>query len=295
MVRAMYSGVSGLRSHQAKMDVIGNNISNVNTYSFKASRAAFQDVYYQTVQGSSNPNGTYGGKNAMQVGYGSKISNIDMLFTNSGFAPTDYPLDCMISGNGLFMVGPAGCTHVSQMKLTRVGMFGIDAGGNLVDSNGNFVYGYTSIRNGNDMPDFNNPTYDTNNITPIKVPKDASGTPIELSGIGIGTDGTLSGIDSNGNVICVGKIAVANVPNPQGLTQEGSSYFTIRENTGVITHNIAGEGTTGKIQSGGLEMSNVDLSKEFTDMITTQRGFQANSRIITVSDEMLQELVNLKR
>ncbi len=295
MVRAMYSGVSGLRSHQSKMDVIGNNIANVNTYSFKASRAAFQDVFYQTLQGSSNPGDNYGGSNAMQVGYGSKISSIDMLFTNSGFAPTDYPLDCMINGNGFFMVGPAGCTDVSQMKMTRVGMFGIDAAGNLVDAGGNFVYGYSSVRDGNDMPDLDNPTYNTTNLVPLKVPQDATGNPIELSGISIGADGTLSGINSGGNVVCVGKISVANVPNPQGLTQDGSSYFTIRENTGVVTHNIAGEGTTGKIQSGGLEMSNVDLSKEFTDMITTQRGFQANSRIITVSDEMLQELVNLKR
>lgn len=295
MVRAMYSGVSGLRSHQSKMDVIGNNIANVNTYSFKSSRAAFQDVFYQTLQGASNPGDNYGGSNALQVGYGSKISGIDRLMTNSGFAPTDYPLDCMINGNGFFMVGPAGCTDVSQMKLTRVGMFGIDAGGNLVDSAGNFVYGYSSQRNGNDLPDFENPAYDTANLVPLKVPQDGEGNPIELSGISIGADGTLSGVDSDSNVICVGKISVANVPNPQALTQEGGSYFAIRENTGVVTHHVAGEETTGKLQSGGLEMSNVDLSKEFTDMITTQRGFQANSRIITVSDEMLQELVNLKR
>ena len=90
-------------------------------------------------------------------------------------------------------------------------------------------------------------------------------------------------------------IALANVPNPNALEKTQGPYYSIRSNTGEVTPHMPGEGTTGRIISNGLELSNVDISKEFSEMITTQRGFQANTKIITVTDEMLQELVNMKR
>jgi flagellar hook-basal body protein len=116
-----------------------------------------------------------------------------------------------------------------------------------------------------------------------------------MNSISIGSDGTVSGVDDQNRVMTIGKIAVANVPNPTALEAQGNNYYLAKANTGVIEAFTPGEGSTGSLTSGALEMSNVDLSTEFTDMITTQRGYQANSRIITVTDTMLEELVNLKR
>jgi len=120
-------------------------------------------------------------------------------------------------------------------------------------------------------------------------------TAMKLNNISIAPDGTVRGSNDLGQTINIGKIAVANVPNPNALLFEGNGYYKADANTGVVTGEIPGEGTTGVLNAGYLEMANVDLAQEFTDMIITQRGFQANGRIITVTDEMLAELVNLKR
>jgi flagellar hook protein FlgE len=116
-----------------------------------------------------------------------------------------------------------------------------------------------------------------------------------MNSISIGSDGSVSGVDDKNRVMTIGKIAIADVPNPTALEAQGDNYYLAKANTGVIEACNPGEGSTGSLTSGALEMSNVDLSTEFTDMITTQRGYQANSRIITVTDTMLEELVNLKR
>lgn len=304
MVKSMFAAVSGLRAHQTKMDVIGNNIANVNTYGYKASRATFKDVFYQTLTAGSNGgtgDGTYGGGNPSQVGYGSQIGSIDVMHTSGGIAPTDNPMDAMIIGNGYFLVGAknatgypsdgsgTGTTDLKSLNLTRVGIFNFDGDGNLVDANRNCVYGFLSA-DGKTAPTT------TGNIVPLKVPNDTTTSkPMKLSGISIAADGTVSGIGPSKEPVIIGKIAVANVPNPNALNMTESSYFKAKDNTGLITANVPGEGATGQLKAGALEMANVDLSKEFTDMITTQRGFQANTRIITVTDEMLQELVNIKR
>ncbi len=354
MVRSMFSGVAGLRAHQTKMDVIGNNIANVNTYGFKAGRVTFKDSFYQTLSGSSAAGGSFGGGNASQIGYGSQVNSIDVLHTNGGFAPTDDPADIMITGSGYFLVGPlmeGGLNpnngDVSKLQLTRVGIFRFDGSGNLVDPNRNLVYGFKGYSSGDKLADLpTNGVFTTSDGTNFKVAGNtitkcnADGTPAataftqpeidkiietdttvtpsvvklkvavtdqtqvvpikmptgkKVNSISYGKDGTITAIDEDERVITIGRIAVANVPNPSALEMIQSSYYRAKDNTGIVTAHTAGEGTTGQIQSGGLEMANVDLSKEFTEMITTQRGFQANTRIITVSDEMLQELVNLKR
>lgn len=117
----------------------------------------------------------------------------------------------------------------------------------------------------------------------------------ELKNISIGTDGTITGEDANGTIQTIGQLALANVPNPDALTMDGNSYYKAANNTGTITYNNPGSDNTGTLKTGGLEGSNVDLANEFSNMIVTQRGFQANSKIITVSDEMLETLVNMKR
>lgn len=299
MVKSMFSGIAGLRAHQAKMDVIGNNIANVNTYGYKSGRVTFKESVYQTTASSSGGNDTYGGTNPSQIGYGSQVGTIDLMFAAGNYSPTDSSTDCMIDGEGFFLVGPklgdievdeddAAATHaaISPLYLTRVGNFAFDGDGYLVDGGGNVVYGFSAGGTDNAI--------DTSVLKPIRA-VDGDGNPIKLSSIAIAKTGEITGNDENGKSVLVGTIAVANVPNPSALEKTQGAYYMARENTGYVVPYAPGEGTTGRLEAYGLEMSNVDLAKEFSDMITTQRGFQANTRIITVTDEMLQELVNIKR
>lgn len=346
MVKSMFAAVAGLRAHQSKMDVIGNNIANVNTYGYKTARATFRDVFYVTNSGAGEAGATYGGTNPSQLGYGSKLGSIDSLMSSGGVATTDCTTDCMIVGNGFFLVGqmpgkaendadggldravikigtgeddgannndanngPGAVdqTEVSALQLTRVGIFNFDGAGNLVDSNGRLVYGFPSVvakvDNAADADEGLKYTVDRSKLTSLKLPNKNQGAkgddekyePMPLKEISIGKDGTITGKNDDGETVIVGQIALANVPNPNALERCENSYYNIKANTGTITVNPSGQNSTGTLESGVLEMSNVDLSREFTDMITTQRGFQANTRIVTVTDAMLEELVNMKR
>ncbi len=342
MVKSMFAAVAGLRAHQAKMDVIGNNIANVNTYGYKTARATFRDVFYATSSGAGEPGDTFGGTNPSQVGYGSKLGSIDSIMTGGGTAATDNPTDCMIVGNGFFLVGlrpgqeddgtlkgiavkngkddqgnPLDPTDeealkagevdqqsITALNMTRVGIFNFDGAGNLVDSNGRMVYGflseYKADTSGNTGADATGEyIIDDSKVTALRLPNKSTDAtkyePMELKNITIGKDGSIVGTNDDNESVLIGQIALANVPNPNALERGENSYYSAKGNTGKITVNPSGQNSTGTIQAGYLEMSNVDLSKEFTDLITTQRGFQANTRIITVTDTMLEELVNMKR
>lgn len=265
MIRSMFSGVTGLRSHQTMMDVIGNNIANVNTVGFKSSRVSFTDVYYQTLSGASAPvAGGAGGTNPSQIGYGTQVSSIDILNTRGGYMATDKATDLYISGEGYFII-----EGTDGVKYTRVGNFNFDEDGNLVDAQGNHVC----------------------NVSGNKI----SITPDTYSNIAIGKDGKITGINSSNTLVDLGQIGLATFANPDALIQEGGLYYKETANSGTANRKAPNTASTGALVSSGLEMSNVDLSKQFTDMIIAQRGFQANSRVITTSDEILQELVNLKR
>ncbi len=316
MIRSMFSGVTGLRAHQTLMDVIGNNIANVNTNSFKSSRVTFTDVYYQMISSASaastDAEGT-GGSNPSQIGYGTKVASIDVVNTQGGYSQTDKTTDLYISGEGYFLVG----NSAGSASYTRVGSFKFDESGFLVDGNGNHVLGasilYTTDTNGNLVNA--NPT-ETDSCTLL--PESATTGPYvttadgpiaaanlrriqvnnldAYSDVSIAKNGTITGVsDATGEIETLGQIALAEFNNPDGLTQDGSMYFSVSQNSGEAVISVPGEDGAGKLISGGLEMSNVDLSKQFTDMIVAQRGFQANSRVITTSDEILEELVNLKR
>lgn len=533
----MYSGVSGMKAHQAKMDVIGNNIANVNTYGFKSSRTTFTEVYYQTVKSASGATANRGGVNASQIGYGASMNAVDVMHTRTGFQMTDNGMDVAIAGEGFFQVQDAD----GNIFYTRAGLFRIDPVGNLVDTNGNFVLGvsgdpfgkaagydkiqimvpssspvvphveesingvsikvaasnptkdgnvsfnfmsdptmaigekvkatisatgiqvsinpladfagisdfnnlvnqaiteangnkahpggnftftvepatkFLSSMKGSDItstkytPNLGNVGFDSNVLNDVGlkfdtvgttftatggsdltvayeaapegyrvtvgdysnfIPADAVGagkiklertsasdagdyiilehpgfttledkrasatpawpaggyqntgntvvaseaskalgfsskaivlkegtvggaqTVSDLTNVGIGADGVISAIHPQLGLISIGRIDLATFENPQGLLQQGNTYFAESPNSGKANLVNAGTDGSGALSSGSLEMSNVDLSKEFADMITTQRGFQASSRLITVSDEILNELVNLKR
>ncbi|MBR6836940.1 MAG: flagellar hook-basal body complex protein, partial [Oscillospiraceae bacterium] len=143
MIRSLYSGVAGLKTQQTKMDVIGNNIANVGTYGFKSDRATFKDVYYQTTQTATASTGNVGGTNAKQIGYGNLVGSIDTNTKTSAMSSTGYGLDIAIAGEGFLQVMGAD----GNIMYTKAGMLDIDAEGNLVDVNGNFVLGVS----GSDM------------------------------------------------------------------------------------------------------------------------------------------------
>lgn len=247
MIRSLYSGVSGMRAHQTRMDVIGNNIANVNTTGFKASRVNFQEM----LSVSLNP---------FQIGLGESVSSIDSFFTQGAMQVTGRALDMAIDGNGFFMVQEA---QSGQNYYTRDGAFYLNGNGDLVNSAGLYVL-------------------------------DSSGNPINL-GTGINS---LS-IDKHGNIYINGSnsptavMGISEVDNPEGLTRAGNNLYVVPDN--ATNPGVPMDGNRGALLAGSLEMSNVDLTNEFADMIVTQRGYQANARVITTSDQMLQELIDLKR
>ncbi|MDR0489879.1 MAG: flagellar hook-basal body complex protein [Oscillospiraceae bacterium] len=316
MMRSLYSGISGLKNHQTRMDVIGNNIANVNTVGYKTSRVVFQDIFSQTVKaGSANAYnaGGLGGTNPIQIGLGVKLSTVDVIHTPAPVARTDYALDMMISGDGFFIVGyprPGSGVEVDVLDAngdpvldedgnqvtrmeyefdyyyTRAGNFKLDDYGYLTTSDGYYVMVYDV-----DIDDTVTPPLITPNtadgLKPLKIEDKQVGFAVDEKGI-------ISILENNIRTP-IGYIGIAMFSNPGGLEKAGNSLYRESAASGAMQEDVAERNGRGSVIGGGLEMSNVDLATEFTDMIVTQRGFQANSRIITVSDTMLEELVNLKR
>ncbi len=481
MMRSLFAGVSGLRNHQIRLDVIGNNIANVNTVGFKAGRLNFQEVFNQTIRGAASPQGGRGGTNPQQIGLGMSVASIDTVQTQGNLQISGKMTDLAVQGAGFFMLGEAAAGQKPEPRYyTRDGSFDLDSEGYLIqpanglkvlgwmaddqgalpvkdkdnlgflqvavgrsksptatttlryshnleatatpgssfvtsvdvyDSLGNIhsvtmnfqkgrqntftgdgstvtftlsplpvlngtevvtvngvtktrgvdyninyatgqvtfttapaagdsiVIGYMDGQNrwywtaswkgtavGSGDLDFSNsgafvgqtggpitftptnPDAATLSITPdfSKLTSYASastasatyrdGYPMgALETFTIDSTGTITGVYSNGLTQVIGQVALASFSNPGGLIKAGENLYTESNNSGIKQVGEAATGGRGRISPGTLEMANVDLSQEFTSMIVTQRGFQANSRVITTSDEMLQELVNLKR
>lgn len=305
MIRSMQSAIAGLKSHQTKMDVIGNNIANVNTWGFKSKSANFADAMYQNYITGAAGNataGNLGGINTSQIGYGANVNSISVNATTGTQSYTGRAFDCMVNGPAYFIVGPytpnvdVGNLAGQGISLSRVGIFKMDNNGYLVDDKGNYVYGYV---NGEVDGDGNVDVTDDPGtaLAPINLTQGiitGGHEDITYASMSIGTDGIITVVDEDSIPHVVGKIAVAMVENTEGLEQSGGYTYNIGDNAGVVTV-LGANDATGEVLSGYLEMSNVDLATEMSYMITTQRGYQANTRMITVSDEMLEELVNMKR
>jgi len=479
MMRSLFAGVSGLKNHQTRMDVIGNNIANVNTVGYKKSRVTFQDMLSQLIRGAASPTTTRGGTNPMQVGLGMTLASIDVIHTPGSPQSTGKNTDLSIEGEGYFLVGEgdnifytragnfdfdynktlvntsngmvvkgiladgagyidpqgdivdinlasqvsappratteavfsknldsrvsalpdteAGVAHVSgggdtlvtlgaaTLPVTRVSIAGLTEGTHY---NVNYTTGQVTIlsatANGPYDIDYWIPDYQTNinvfdsegaahqltvslsktgvNTWSYLISKDPSDTSLtitagsmgtiafntdgsynaagstiptlaatvtgadnlsidpvfsslsqyagettvtpfsqngypagDLQAISVDTTGTVTGSFSNGQTRKLAQIAIATFANPAGLVKMGNNLFQVSNNSGTPATGIPGTGGRGLIKPETLEMSNVDLSQEFVDMIITQRGFQANSRVITTSDQILEELVNLRR
>lgn len=322
MLRAMDSAVAGLRAHQSKLDVIGHNIANVNTFGYKSQNYSFQEAMYQTSSSSTAGSARAGGTNAAQYGYGSLTGSITMDMTAS--TPTYLGgFNATISGQGFFVTNATKETQAAaslksngRIQYSRVGQFLIDSKGFMVDSGGNFIYGFRCTQQadaGNDATFAGDTNPNAANLTPLCVPEGVLLENIKINDLGEVT-GTIKSIGNpdvgdntygpaapanglkEGEVISLGKVALATFQNPEGLTKQGGYYYGAdpSDNAGAVAVSQPGDNAA-SLMAGYLEASNVDLAKEFSEMITAQRGFQANTKMITVSDEVLNELVNMKR
>lgn len=288
MMRSMFAAISGLRAHQTMLDVVGNNIANVNTVGFKSSRVSFKDALSQLQAGASAPSATMGGTNAEQVGLGVQVGSIDNEMGSGAVQSTGNTLDLAIQGDGFFRVGQTNVagTAFPTILYTRAGNFQTDSAGNLVTPDGYFVIGVNATAQG-PPPTFGTPGTNDAKIT----------IPTTAKSVSIGQDGIVSYVDATtGNTVTLAQITMAKFPNEAGLQRAAANKWAASNNSGTVVLGTAG-GTTGlgTLAPGSLEMSNVDLAQEFTSMITAQRGFQANSRIISTADQMLQDLVQLGR
>jgi flagellar hook protein FlgE len=415
VLRSMYSAIAGLKAHQTKLDIVGNNIANVNTVGFKSSSATFEDTLSQLMRNGSASTDSSGGTNPAQVGLGVKVAGITTNFAQGTQQSTGRATDFMISGDGFF-VTKAG----NENLYTRAGSFDYDGSGKIVTPDGAVLQGWTAGANGVDtngaigdltvpfgqtMPpkestsggiignlstaaavgtqvqtqmtmydtmgtahqmtylfentaanawkvsvlDENNAPMITAGTPPVAAtipltfnaatgamtaptggkftfdptaahagwagpvtvdisdvtqfggksslgPQDVDGNAMgTLQSIALSGDGTIMGVYSNNLREPIGKLAMASFANPSGLAKAGNTSFRVGDNSGQPAIGEANSGGRGTMVAGALEMSNVDLAEEFTGLIVAQRGFQANSRVITSSDEVLQDLVNLKR
>ncbi|WP_090839958.1 flagellar basal body rod protein FlgG [Alkalicoccus daliensis] len=271
MLRSLYSGIGGMNNFQNKLDVIGNNISNVNTSGFKKGRTTFNDLVSQQMQGAGAAANGRGGTNPQQIGLGGGMSTIDTINTQGSLQSTGRNLDMAISGDGFFIIQDG-----DERFFTRAGNFYLDSEGTLVNGDGKNILGI-----------------DEQNITILAGSDGPNGSTLES--FNIAPSGEINGVYSDGTTAVIGQLALANFANPGGLNKAGNNTYTVSANSGDAQIGTAGTGGRGNLVGSTLEMSNVDLSAEFAEMIVAQRGFQANTRMITTSDEILQELVNLKR
>lgn len=437
MLQALLAGVASIKAQQTRMNVIGNNLANVNTTSYKGSRITFQDMLSQTIRGASRPTGERGGTNPIQYGLGVLVAGTDVNNEQGSLNATNRPTDLAVQGNGYFLVSDG-----TRIAYTRDGAVDLDANGDLVHrATGERVLGWNFITQqdettsaaltptsqlniplgrlnaslvtsriefqGNlDGNSANRPAGDPDNWTTrvrvfdalggpheitleffdrddevpgggngqavsswdyrildsqgnpltdsasggsgrrlyfdiegrmtatslaavrtvtVEVPVGTGGPlnfdvtldysairqlkaetqvnasnqngfpPGELQGFSIGTDGIITGLFTNGLTQSLGQVALAIFPNPGGLERQGANIWRSTDNSGVPVVGTPRTGGRGAINSGFLEQSNVDIGSEFTDLIVTQRGFQANTRVVTTVDEMLQDLINMKR
>jgi flagellar hook protein FlgE len=279
----MFSAISGLKNHQVMLDVTANDIANVNTIGYKSARTTFKDSLTQLQRGASGSSGANGGTNAAQVGLGVGLGSIDNLMTGGALQSTGNPLDVAIQGEGFFAVAQAVVTTPAttipagtNAQYTRAGNFTTNTDGYLLTQEGFYVLGRTAPAAG--APD-----------TLLRIPPGGTN-------VAIGQDGSVSYIPAGGGArTTVGYLGLATFQNAAGLERASGNRWLTSANSGPAQVSTPGNDGKGLTSAGTIEMSNVDLAQAFTSMITSQRGFQANSRVISTSDEMLQDLVNLKR
>ena len=262
MIRSLYTAATGMIAQQIQIDTTSNNIANVNTIGYKKSRAEFADLMYQTAEyAGTSTSETTQSPTGISVGLGVRPTAIVKQFTQGNFKETGNNLDLAITGNGFFKILMPDGTEA----YTRNGAFKLDETGTIVNSDGYKL-----------SPE-------------IVIPEDAVA-------ISIGTDGTVSVLQAGQQEATqIGQIQLTNFINPAGLHSLGDNLYINTSASGDPIEGVPGQDGLGQIRQGFVEMSNVQLVEEMTDLITGQRAYEANSKAITTSDEMLQTVNNLKR
>ncbi|MCL6447145.1 MAG: flagellar hook-basal body complex protein [Armatimonadetes bacterium] len=271
MIQAIYTSLSGMLNHRTRMDVLSNNIANINTTGFKAAQANFQDSLYRTMRAGTART------NPAQLGLGVTMAGVITNFAQGPLQPTGRQLDLAVSGNGFFGLKKDEDTGDDRIYYTREGSFYVDKDGYIVNSNGMRLVGEEE--------------------EPIQF--EISSEEV-IDSINIANTGEIFVTYSDGSVDNENTIELYNFPNPDGLLKLGSNLYTANEDN---EENPAGEKQSGKpgenglgvILSGYLEMANVDLANELGNLIVTQRGYEANAKVFTTSDEVLKETIDLKR
>lgn len=360
MLRCMYSGISGMKVNQTKLDVIGNNIANVGTTAFKSSQARFKDMLYQNAGEATAPTTVLGGTNAKQVGLGAQLSSINKMMGQGNALSTGRSLDVAIDGDGYLVVskGEVGGTitvdqktglisstpltattgTLSETLFTRDGNLTLDYQGNLLTADGHRVMGYylksgsetgpsikyataddttTGVKAGEPVAAYVNADSSTlekfdGGLRPLAIPDSVNVTsggktvaePVKK--FEIGKDGIITAVLGSGKRAAIGQVAMASFKNPEGLTDLGGNMCLNSSNSGPTVYKTGKSLSTdtnvvdnasgfGSLLQGSLEGSNVDLTEQFTDMITATRSFQAASKMITTGDEILQTITGLMR
>ena len=274
MLGSLDSAVSALDQFQQDLNVTANNIANVNTVGFKSANVNFADTFSQVM-------GTTVAAGSMQVGTGVMTSSITNQFTQGAISNTGAPNNLAINGNGFFTVSnpTTGATYATQD-----GTFNVDANGYLVTANGMQVQGYSDAG--------------LTTLGPIKI--DNTGAPngdtAAVSSYSFAANGDVNVALADGTTFTRGQILLQNYSSPQNLVKAGNNLYTNLTNAQPLTTAVTpGTNNLGTIESGALELSNVDLAGQLASLIVTQRGYEANAKVITTSDELLQDINNLKR
>jgi flagellar hook protein FlgE len=294
----MYAAISGLEAHQTMLDVTANNLANVDTVAYKAQRTEFVDELSQLVSSGTGPNNNNAGTNPQQVGLGAEVGSIDNLMSAGSMQATGVATDVMVQGDGFFRVAdgnpPAGAPYTAtfnNVEYTRAGDFTTNSLGFLTTQTGMYVIGKNAVASGT-AP---NITYTPGaSDTYINVPPGSSG-------VAIGQDGSVSYVDASPTSptyqqrVTAGYISLASFPNKAGLQRDGGSLWSQSASSGAAVVGTPNTGGFGQTIGGNLEMSNVDMATEFTNMIEAQRGYQANASAISTADQMLQTVVQMKQ
>lgn len=262
MIRSLYTAATGMLAQQLSIDTISNNIANVNTVGYKKQRAEFADLMYQTMQyAGTSTSATTISPTGMEVGLGVRPTSIQKIFTQGNFKETGGNLDMAITGKGFFQIElPDGTTG-----YTRNGSFKLDNNGSVVTSDGYRL------------------------IPEIVIPADATQ-------VTIGSDGTVSVMQAGQTVATqIAQLELADFINPAGLHALGDNNYINTAASGDVITGVPGLNGIGQTRQGFVELSNVQLVEEMTDLITGQRAYESNSKAITTSDEMLSTVNQLKR
>lgn len=263
LIGTLTSGVSALKTFSKGLEVIGGNIANVNTTGYKSASTSFADTFSNTVRTGA------GGNSAAQIGSGVQVGAIATNFSQGALSSTGKTTDLGISGKGYFVVQEG-----TNNYATRDGSFHFATNGDLVNAQGKNVLA-------DDGTKINVNNYD------------------EVSSVTFGADGSVNVIyNPSSTATYAGQnIGLADIADEGKLVKQGNNLYDFASLGIAVTTDLvnANSGAMGKIEAGALELSNVDLTEQFADLITTQRSFQAGARLVTVSDSVLEDIVNLKR